>query len=148
KLRAGQSQVVVLSRPTNGPADGADRQGGLAPGLHQVEVSLASADQLPFNNRAFATFRVREGRRVLVIADRPADARSWADALVTSSAFSCDVRTTAEAEKLGAEEFGTYRAVCLLDVARPSDKLWDDIEKVVRHKGVGLAVVPGGEGWK
>jgi hypothetical protein len=133
KLSAGQSQVVVFERR------------GLPPGPHQAEVTLASSDALPFNNALFATFEVRGGRRVLTLVDEPNDADIWTLALTTYKAFSADVRTTAEAQKLfPKDDLSRYQAICLLNVRKPDRDLWEKLERYVAGGG-GLAVVPGGE---
>jgi uncharacterized membrane protein len=117
---------------------------GLAPGPHQVEVTLATTDALPFTNRRFATFEVQSGRRVLTLADNPDEAVVWKLALETSGTFRCDVFSTAKARTLGPDDLAPYHAVCLLNVAEPDKDLWQKLELYVRG-GRGLVIIPGGE---
>lgn len=132
KVQAGQSQVIVFERR------------GLAPGLHQAEVTLATADALPYDNTRFATFEVRGGRRILVLADNPADAEIWKLALEASGAFRCEIRQTNERRhELTPADLARFEAVCLLNVARPDRELWERLERYVQDGG-GLAVLPGG----
>jgi hypothetical protein len=98
-----------------------------------------------FNNIGYATFAVREGRRVLVVADDPRDARLWADALNADPAFLAVVKSTKEAEE-DVVALRDYAVVCLLDAEKPT-RLWAKLVKYVSDGGR-LAVVPGGDGWK
>lgn len=132
QLKAGQSKVLVFERT------------GLKPGLHQAEVTLATADALPHNNARFATFEVRDTRHVLVLADDPNDAAAWDIALTAGKAFVCDVQKTDEARKLSPRDLAAYQVVCLLNVANPDDDLWDKLERYLQSGG-GVAVLPGGE---
>jgi hypothetical protein len=132
QLRAGQSQVLTFERR------------GLAPGLHQAEVTLGNPDGLTFANARFATFKVRGARRVLTVTDDPNNALVWKVALETAGAFACEVLTPAQANKLVPEDLVKYQAVCLVDVARPEGEFWEKLASYV-GKGGGLAVVPGGD---
>jgi hypothetical protein len=133
KLAAGQSQVIVFERK------------GLTAGPHQAEVTLATTDSLPFNNAVFATFEVRGGRRVLILVDEPEDADIWNLALNTYKAFSGEVRSVTEAQKLSPrDDLPRYQAICLLNVRKPDHDLWEKLERYVANGG-GLAIVPGGE---
>jgi hypothetical protein len=133
KLRAGQSQVVNFERLE------------MKPGTYQAEITLATADALPFNNARFLTFDVRGGRRVLVLTDDPARAQIWTLALAASHAFECDVRKPEEIRDFGRGELAAYEAVCLLDVAKPTSDLWERLYHYVIADGRGVAVLPGGE---
>src|SRR5262249_2261785 len=68
-------QTEIQTKPVEIRQDGTGmvefRWDGLPPGLHQAEVSLVTADAQAFDNVRYVTFRVREPRRVLVIADEP-----------------------------------------------------------------------------
>lgn len=134
KLRAGQSQVISFERR------------GLAPGLHQAEISLGTTDSLPFDNARFATFEVRGGRRVLVLADDTTDARIWKLALESSGTFQCDVRGSSESMSTLTPKdlLSRYQAVCLVNVAAPSRSLWETLAAYVKEGG-GLAIIPGGD---
>ncbi len=139
KLEAGQSSVLTFERA------------GLKLGPHQAEVTLATADALPFNNALFATFEVRGSRRVLILVDDLREAEflklalqdSWKE--TPSRGFQCDVLRVSEAGALGPEELSSkYQAICLLSVAKPSSDLWERLLVYV-EKGGGLAVMPGGQ---
>jgi hypothetical protein len=132
KLPTGQSQVLVFER------------GGLAPGPHQAEITLANTDALPFNNALFATFEVRGGRKVLTLVDDPGEAKYWRLALELPKGFQCEVRRLSEMRDLGPEDLSRYQAICLLAVAQPTEDLWQKLRSFVAAGG-GLAVIPGGE---
>jgi hypothetical protein len=131
KLRAGQSQVISFERR------------GLAMGPHQAEITLATPDALPFNNAQFATFEVRGSRKVLVLADDPAQTVIWRAALEATKAFSCAVRPTEDTRRMSPKELSPYQAVCLLDVARPNRNLWELLDNYGQGGG-GVLVLPGG----
>jgi hypothetical protein len=144
KLPAGRSKAYTFERDTAEEGTTATKPRALKSGLHQVVVQLRPTDALPFNNIAYATFAVREGRRVLVVADDPPrDGRVWTDALNADPAFRAEMKTTKEAS---AVDFRKYAVVCLLDVANPAS-LWPKLVEYVKEGGR-LAVVPGGDGWK
>jgi hypothetical protein len=120
---------------------------GLAPGFHRVEVRVRPDDALPYNNARYATFEVRAGRRVLLVADDRRDAVPWQFALEASGRFRCDVKTAAEARGLTPNDLlaADYKAVCLVNLAEPGADLWSKQFKDYVEKGGGLVVVPGGE---
>jgi hypothetical protein len=132
-LAAGQSQVISFERS------------GLAVGPHQAEITLRNTDALPFNNSLFATFEIRGGRRVLTLVDEPGDAAFWKLALELPKNFQCEVRRVSDTSDLSPEELSQhYQAICLLNVARPTNDLWQKLRSYVTAGG-GLAVIPGGE---
>lgn len=123
---------------------------GLAPGLHQAEISLVTTDSLMDNNRRYVTFEVRRPRRVLIICDDRRDAEVWRKAVDHQGLFQCEVKATTDAgfSSLGPSDFVAYKAIFLLSVSRPGQAgrdLWDKLEPYVRQGG-GLGVLPGGEG--
>jgi len=147
RLTAGQGGVVTFKRS------------GFSPGLHRAEVSLAAADNLPFSSTRTATFEVRGAREMLLIVDDPGDeaksddprkweqggdGAAWKSAMVRHKQFACKVVSTAQAVNLGLNDLNKYKAICLLDVARPGADLWAKLEKYVSNGG-GLAIVPGGD---
>jgi hypothetical protein len=133
KLAAGQSQVLAFDR------------GGLAPGPHQVEITLANTDALPFNNTLFATFEVRGGRKLLTLVDDLREARFWQLALESPKRFQCEVRRVSEMRDVSPADLSQrYQAICLLNVAQPTEDLWQKLRSYVTGGG-GLAVIPGGE---
>src|SRR5262249_7753617 len=117
---------------------------GLAVGPHQAEITLATPDALPFDNARFATFEVRGSRKVLVIADEPAQSVILRAPLELLKEFSCDVRRPDEARQFGPRDLAPYQAVCLIDVAAPGSILWELLQAYVQAGG-GVLVVPGGD---
>jgi hypothetical protein len=117
-------------------------------GANQLEVWIAASggtalarDLLPFNNRRYATFAIREPRRILVVADEPARAAVFERAL-QSNKFTVNVMATKDFLK--DTTLPEAQAVYLFDVAQPSDELWGALEKFVKHGG-GLGLIPGGD---
>ncbi len=130
QLQAGESRTVTFERR------------GLAPGWHQGEVALATGDELPYDNTAFATFEVVGPRKVLVLTDEPGDAKTFRLALESVGTFACEVKAPNEVKLAGPADLADYKAVCLLNVADPSPGLWEVLDKYVQEGG-GLAVIPG-----
>jgi hypothetical protein len=119
---------------------------GLAPGMHQAEISLATKDALPSASTRFVTFEVQAPRQVLLISDNVRDVRTWKTALESQDVFKCDLTSTAETKELYPDKLAKYKAICLLNVAKPDrnqSDLWDKLWVYVQ-KGGGLAVIPGG----
>ncbi len=168
KLEPGQARVVTfdLRAPQRGPGAQAN-----APyqAYGQLTARLITSDNrpfvdaLPFNNTACATFMIhddtrREGRKVLTIVDPPAAKVEFPPTLAWEAAFKarlsknpgkgfdCDVRPLAEVEKLTAKDLERYRVVCLFEVLKTPDTLWEKLKTYVQSGG-GLVIVPGGEGW-
>ncbi|HMF12971.1 MAG TPA: BatA domain-containing protein, partial [Gemmataceae bacterium] len=154
QLAAGQSLVKAFKGEVAPPNETAVATGGLTPGFHQFEMRFDNGDALPFDDRAFATVKVQEGRRILIVTDHPGkdlekgDAGPWLRALKASHEFPCDVISTDAANSLGLVEMSKYEAICLIDVAKPSKDLWERIDKYVGDSGKGLAIVVGGEDWR
>jgi hypothetical protein len=132
RLRAGQGQTVTFER------------GGLQPGVHQVEISLATTDNLPSGNARFASVEVSGPRQILTVADNPEDAHAWRLAIDNKgTAYKCDVLSTDKASALGLESLAKYQVVCLLSVRDPG-KLWSNLGEYVKNGG-GLVVIPGAD---
>jgi len=133
---------------------------GLPPGLHQAEVSLVTADAQPLDNVRYVTFRVREPRKVLIIADEPPPALGaalgsvgaaertyepamlWDLSLRVTQWYACEVVSASEAAEWKPADFGKYEAVTLAAVAAPPTALWDSLRQYVRGGGQ-LVVLPG-----
>jgi hypothetical protein len=147
KLAPGQSEVVRFEKGGE-----SSKRRGWMPGFHQAVVKLGTNDAaLPFNDIRYATFFVSGSRKVLTITDRLTTNKFgethdpiWAVALRSGRAFDCDVKLTREAAQLSPKELATYRAICLLDVASPSEELWEALKQYV-DQGGGLAIIPGAE---
>ena len=115
----------------------------LARGVHQVEFSLETDDNLPADNVRYFTFKVAEPRKILTISDNPDDAGFWEEAHKAKGEFECDVKTPDQ-----AGEWAGYDAVCLLNVADPmkasagGGTLWDKA-KTYLARGGKLILMPG-----
>jgi hypothetical protein len=144
QLGAGQGRVLVFER--SAPAR---PMGGPEEATYQVTVKHQTADTLPFNNTAFATFLTRERRKVLtIVADEeagkePAPWNAWQTAMDVVGAFQCEVRPASEIVKLDDKELRGYPAVCVFQFA-PRAALWQKLARYVSAGG-GLVLVPGGE---
>jgi hypothetical protein len=139
RLAAGRAEVVTFDYPT-APAGAGAAPADLGEGLHQVEVRLRNSDALPFDNVGFATFRVLEGRPVLVLVDDKGAAGEWKERLAACN-FRPDLHAVADANTI---ELRKYAVVWLVNVAQPDRALWDQLKDYVAA-GNGLAVVLGGE---
>jgi hypothetical protein len=107
-----------------------------------VTARLDASDALAFNNTRYATFLVRQPGKVLVLADKVAEADNWQGSLDHKfSRFRCEVRRTGDAVSLDSEAFSAYKVVCLFQLANPPDSLWKEIGAYVK-KGGGLVIVP------
>ncbi len=111
---------------------------GLAPGYHTVVFKLRD-DNLAFDNERSFTFAVAEKRKILTISDDPIDAAFWRLAHASRGEFECIVVTPDE-----AKDFGSYEAVCLLNVAEPA-KLQAALRTYVEAGGK-LLIAPGMDG--
>jgi hypothetical protein len=141
QLAAGQGRVLVFEReaPPNTSVEA----------TYQVTVKHLTADALPFNNVAYATFLTRPRRKVLTIvadkppADEPMPWKAWEFAMNVGKSFQCEVRPAADADKIADKELHDYAAVCVFQIA-PSAELWAKLARYVRGGG-GLMLVPGGD---
>ncbi len=144
QLAAGQGRVLVFEREVPPRPQGAP-----AEMTYQVTVRHQTADALPFNNASFATFVVRERRKILTIvadkppAEGPVPWKAWRTALKVGELFDCDIRTAAEADKLDDKALRGYAVVCVFQIV-PSTGTWQKLGRYVRGGG-GLVLVPGGE---
>jgi hypothetical protein len=136
-LHAGEKQEVVFTRRGK-------------PGLHHLEVQLTKgAEPLAFTKVRFATFEVLgEDRQILVLSDDPTQALPWKWALEARGPYRCVVNEPQRPEAIRDEDAADlrarYRAICLLDVSRPSAALWEKLREYV-DRGGSLAILPGGE---
>jgi hypothetical protein len=153
RLAGGASEVKSFEQIAAGPGETSGEAGRMAPGFQQFTLRLAAGDALPFNNVAYATLKVQEGRKVLIITDRPGerpeygDAGPWLRAMQAWHIFPATVVSSKEAEKYGLNDLSEFEAVCLIDVADPKKDLWDRLQTYTKEKGKGLAVVLGGKDW-
>jgi hypothetical protein len=147
KLAAGESTALEFRRM------------GLKAGLHSAEISLVTADALPFDNIRYVALRVREPRRILAIADGPpgygmlgggvlqmarANLRTdpFRDALASYRGFFAELHRTDEVANWTAEAWAPYEAVALCGVSNPND-LWAPLQAYLERGGQVL-VFPGG----
>src|ERR1051325_90468 len=111
---------------------------GLTPGFQQLDLRLETdTDALAFNNARFMTFAIHKKPRVLVLAD---DVTKVAD-----FAFALEVLNHAVERKTPQEKarLDDYAAIFLIDVAAPSDALWQKLTTYAQERGV--CVIPAGE---
>jgi hypothetical protein len=152
RLDADKSEVKSFEKTAAGPDDPPGTAGRMATSFQQFRFQLEPGDSLPFNNVAYATLKVQEGRKILLITDNPGDkleagdAGQWLRAMRASGLFLCDVISTKAMEKKGKNDLNGYAAACLIDVSNPFP-LWDKLGEFVRG-GKGLAVVLGGKEWQ
>jgi hypothetical protein len=116
----------------------------LGSGPQHLEAHLEPRkDQLTPNNVRFASFAIREPRRILVLTDNPAKASTFGKALESLN-FTVDVKSPVDLTKSkGPKEMRVYRAVFLLSVASPDERLWTFLQEYVALGG-GLGIIPGG----
>lgn len=133
---------------------------GLKPGLHQVEITLQTADALPNDNIRYLTFKVREPRKVLIVADAPRSIGMaagglgmiskvhetvvlWRIALESRAWYTCDVTTTTDFLASKPNYLGQYEAVIFAALVDPSQEVWEKVSGYVKQGGGQLIVVPG-----
>ena len=119
----------------------------LAPGAHQVEIRLGTNDLLPFNNQRFATFAIREPRKILILTDQKDETPALLVALQTVGKrfnFSPVLKNSAELSRLNLRDF---IGIFLLGLREPDDNAWETLRRYVEGGG-GLAVIPGGHDMK
>ncbi len=101
-----------------------------APGFHTVKVKTdrQNPDALPFDNERTFTFEVQPRRKILAIADRPADVSFWEDAHnFGPQEFECEVTTPDAVPPLAP-----FEMVAVIAVADPkpfADKLREYVQK-------------------
>lgn len=144
RLAAGESRVFVFEHDVAASPPGASGET-----IRQVTVKHQTPDALPFNNAAFATFLVRERRKVLtLVGDKKPDKgpppwKAWQTVLKVMDTFSEDQRTTDDVKSMDDKTMRAYAIVCVFQIA-PSEELWQKLERYVREGG-SLIIVPGGE---
>jgi hypothetical protein len=142
------------------------RRDGLKPGLHQAEITLQTADALPNDNIRYLTFRVREPRKVLIVADAPRPLGAigggpamiakvqettalWRIALEARAWYACDIATTTDFLAWKPAQLGQYEAIVFAALVDPPAEVWDKMSNkvsgYVSQGGGQLVVVPGAE---
>ncbi len=107
-------------------------------GDHALEIQLTGKDALESNNQIFATFRIRQPKRVLLLADDPKKPDFFARAL-RFVGYQSEVKTV---DALPSLKWTDYDAVYLFELASPSADLWQAADAFLQ-KGGGIAIVPG-----
>ena len=149
ELAAGEAKEVAF--PLRVPSEAKPGGRESVPAALEGVLRLTAADPLAADDERFFTLGVQAPRRVLILADRPADADIVAKALAPSSlvernraAFVVDV---ADADPPGgldpaALNLGGYEVVHLLNVSDPPPTLWDALAGFTRSGG-GVGVILG-----
>jgi hypothetical protein len=110
-------------------------------GTHQGSVQLMAIDPLSADNTRYFTVEVRPPAHILLLAERPDDARFVREAIAPpiegqASRFECTVQTFAKAAEAKLED---YQAVLLLDPPPLADELWNRLaEYATSGGGVGV----------
>jgi Aerotolerance regulator N-terminal len=141
KLKKDDPQVVVFEKVAPQLAN------GHAQTTQQLTVRLGTNDALPSNNARYATFAIRNKRKVLTLVSNKAEqgelTRAWRIALDNAPGmFEADVRRLEDAEKLTTNELKAYKIVCLFETGNPSE-LWPRLGEYVNNGG-SLLIIPGG----
>jgi hypothetical protein len=115
--------------------------GSLELGVHQGELRIDDADNLPDDNVRYFTVEVRPAAKVLVAAPDPPAVRAenYVEAVAgrelrVNGTAPYDVKTVAYAD-LHREEFDGYATVVLLDPPQLPDPLWQQLETYARGGG-------------
>jgi hypothetical protein len=129
-------QLVELDANGVGRATFADIS-DLPLGTHQGSVRLTTADPLAVDNTRYFTVEVRPPSRVLLLAERAADAKFLKLALEppltnATARFSCTVATFNQAAEQPLEEF---QAVLLLDPGALTEEVWKQLDEYAAGGG-------------
>ncbi|MCS6975475.1 MAG: BatA domain-containing protein [Gemmatales bacterium] len=109
--------------------------------VHQGEVRLKSRDLLPADNLRYYTLSVQE-RKVLIIADRPNEARDWQDVLESIDQLPLTCVASAPRDIPATLHPDQYVFVCLVNVAEPSPVLWENLTRYL-NAGGSIIIMPG-----
>ncbi|HEX3316025.1 MAG TPA: VWA domain-containing protein [Gemmataceae bacterium] len=126
EVKAGEKKTVQFAELKMGP------------GFHSVILSLDIRDGWLGNNRRFATFQVRQPKKILVVSDRPEKPGELQGA-IRANRFEVE---TAKPAALETPIPANVDAVYLYGLTAPSPALWKTLEAFVRAGG-GLGIVPG-----
>jgi hypothetical protein len=144
RLTAGESRVFVFEHDVAAKPTGASGET-----IRQVTVKHQTPDALPFNNTSFATFLIRERRKVLtLVGDKKPDKgpppwKAWQTVLKVMDAFTENQRTADDVKTMDDKTMRDHAIVCVFQIA-PNVELWQKLERYVRGGG-SLIIVPGGE---
>jgi len=119
--------------------------GSLPTGIHQGELRIDDADNLPDDNVRYFTVEVRPAAKVLVAAPDPAARRAeyYVESVAgrelrINGAAPYEVRTVGY-DALHGEELDAFATVVLLDPPALPDPLWQQLEAYARGGGGVLA---------
>ena len=116
----------------------------LGHGYHALEFKLDVRDSWAGNNRRFATFLVREPKKVWAVGDRALDAEHVFLAALRANRLEAESKSMAQAEEGIATGID---AVYLFAMTEPSESLWRVLDAYVRAGG-SVGIVPGGVAMK
>lgn len=140
-----------VSLPANGESEVSFRTPILREGLHRASLKLGGGtDPLTFDDTRYLTFRVRPPIRVLLVADVAEDSLYVKEALSPDAlpadeprAYQVDRVATANLpEWLQKTPLNQYACVYLLNVGRPPESFWGQLDTYVRNGG-GLVIALG-----
>ena len=137
-VERGRQEVDV---PVDGVGEATFSLGGLELGVHQGEVRIDDADNLPDDNVRYFTVEVRPPEKLLVIAPNPPDRRAeyFVEAVAgrelrINGTAPYEVRTIGF-DLLHREELDGFGAVVLLDPPPLADAVWQQLESYARGGG-------------
>jgi hypothetical protein len=111
-------------------------------GLHTIKVRVPQVDTLAYDDARYATFMIREGRKVLTVAEDLTLATAWKKAVDATGEFQGDLATPADVTGKGAKKLLGYKAVCLFEVPAPDPDLWKALKQYVDAGGKLLVIPP------
>jgi hypothetical protein len=119
---------------------------GLTGPIHQGELRLQGGDQMSFDDVRSFTIEVRPAPEILLVADSASESQFLQAALAPpllvqrgTARYRC---TLLASSKLSTTDLRKYAAVCLLNVAKPTEADWTALLKYATEGG-GVACVLG-----
>ncbi len=128
----------------------------LAPRPQHLQVQTKGNDLLEFNNRRFASFGIRQARKILVLTDDPDGVQSKNPEEVKipftlpiddygKGRFRCVVQKGDQLGLIGPEELLGYEAIYLINLSKIPINFWNALQQYVEQGG-SLGVIPGDQG--
>ena len=146
-LAPGAAAEVAFALPIDAPAGGNGAgSGDAAGGAVEAEVALGRGDPLAFDDVRALTVRAEPPLRVLLAADRPADAELLAQALAPSSLPPAERPALVEVVTpagLAARDPSAADVAVLVNVREPPAEVWASLSALLARGG-GVGVVLGG----